>query len=158
MAYHYITLRSDIKTPNDMIGKRIAVGAGNHEDMAKLVERYKKEHPGALVGEVIDPFTSATRDPIPAAFFVAGMTPPIYTIYKALDVASHMPPPEHLNNVAKMWEEASKHFEMSKYLVLFAAILGTGGLVGGAGIARLQHGPDSKNIVVKPVDPSNEHG
>jgi TRAP transporter TAXI family solute receptor len=35
--YFYSTLRKDIKTPKDMIGKRVAVGPGNHEDMGRLI-------------------------------------------------------------------------------------------------------------------------
>lgn len=146
-----LALKVKRKTPDEIKDLRSAIKRG-HDEQAKMIERYRKEHPGAMVGDAVDPFTTATREPIPAAFFVNSLTPPIYTIYAALDVKSHFPPPEHVKQCAEMWSEASKHFEMSKYLVLLAAILSTAGLAGQAVLARVTAGPDSKNITVRHVE------
>jgi hypothetical protein len=149
-------IREKRKRPDDIKDTRSAI-ARYHEDMRKLVERYKKEHPGALVAIPSDPFAAAVREKIPSGVFIdmlKGMTLPIYV---GMDTLSAFPQDEQFGAAGKLWEETSAHFEMSRWIVLSAAVVTTIGLVLPAVATRLVQGADHADgkITVRPVDPAD---
>lgn len=132
------------KSPDDIKDTRAAI-ARYREDINKLVEREKNEHPGAIVRECPDLFSGTKSEGIPAAFFATSLMGPMMAIYGALDVMSVFPSPQHFENLGLMWAECSKHFEFGKWAVLSGCLLATGGMVGGAVLQRMKNGTDTEN-------------
>lgn len=147
-------VRAKRKSPDDIKDTRAAIQR-YHDDQKKLVERYRKEHPGTLVADPSDPFKSVVHERIPAKFFRDTLVGGLRPVYVATDKMSAFPAEEQFQASAVLWEETSVHFEMSKWIILSAAIVTTVGLVVPAVALRIAEGPDAKmpprDIVVRRV-------
>lgn len=136
-------VRKKRKTADEIKDTRDAIRR-YHEDQKKLVERYRKEHPGALIADPVDPFTAAKREKIAPEFFSNTLKGVCVPVYAGLDTLSSFPPDASFKACGELWSETSAHFEMSKYMILSAAIVTTVGLITPAVTTRLTVGPDSE--------------